>query len=148
MTDIRFYHMTQKRLEQTLPPLLAKALEQFPRIVIKAGSREQVEVLDNLLWSYDPASFMPHGYQHDGYESQQPVWLTTEDDNPNQATMLVLVDGATSDGVDGFALCCEMFDGNDEESVTAARARWPVYKEAGHELTYYQQDEDGRWLKK
>jgi DNA polymerase-3 subunit chi len=148
MTDIRFYHMMTKRLEQALPELLAKAITVQPRIVIKAGSRERIEVLDSLLWTFDAASFLPHGYVRDGNEAEQPIWLTTEDDNPNGARMLVLADGATSDQVANYELCCELFDGNDESAVQAARARWTAYKAAGHELTYFQQDEQGRWVKK
>lgn len=148
MTDIRFYHMQQKRLEQALPEILSKAHERNLRVVVKAGSRERVEALDTALWTFNPASFLPHGYVHDGFEAEQPVWLTTEEENPNQATMLVLTDGATSDKVGDYALCCEIFDGNDEEAVTAARARWTSYKAGGHELSYFQQDDAGKWQKK
>lgn len=148
MTDIRFYHMITKRLEQALPELLAKAITVQPRIVVKAGSRERIETLDSLLWTYDAGSFLPHGYIRDGNEAEQPIWLTTEDDNPNGAQMLVLADGATSQHVKDYALCCELFDGNDEDAVKAARARWSAYKAEGHELTYFQQDEQGRWVKK
>lgn len=148
MTDIRFYHMITKRLEQALPELLAKAITVQPRIVVKAGSRERIETLDSLLWTYDAGSFLPHGYIRDGNEAEQPIWLTTEDDNPNGAQMLVLADGATSPHVKDYVLCCELFDGNDEDAVKAARARWSTYKAEGHELTYFQQDEQGRWVKK
>lgn len=148
MTDIRFYHMQQKRLEQALPEILSKALERNLRVVVKAGSRERVEVLDTALWTFNPASFLPHGYARDGFEADQPVWLTTEEDNPNAATMLVLADGATSEKVGDYALCCEIFDGNDEDAVAAARARWTSYKAAGHELSYFQQDDAGKWQKK
>ena len=148
MTDIRFYHMITKRLEQALPELLAKAITVQPRVVVKAGSRERIETLDSLLWTYDSASFLPHGYARDGFEADQPVWLTTEDNNPNQAKMLILTDGAVSDYVAEYELCCELFDGNDENAVAAARQRWTAYKAAGHDLTYFQQDEQGRWVKK
>lgn len=148
MTEIRFYHMMTKRLERALPELLAKAITLHPRIVVKAGSRERIEALDSLLWTFDAASFLPHGYVRDGREADQPVWLTTEDDNPNGAGMLVLTDGATSAQVADYVLCCELFDGNDEAAVKAARDRWTLYKAAGHSLTYYQQDEQGRWVTK
>jgi DNA polymerase-3 subunit chi len=41
-----------------------------------------------------------------------------------------------------------MFDGNDYEAVTSARARWKTYKAAGHDLTYWQQTDRGGWEKK
>lgn len=148
MTDIRFYHMMQKKLEQALPEILSKALERQHRIVVKAGSRETLEALNTVLWTYDPESFLPHGTDKNGHEAEQPVWLTTEDENPNKATVLILVDGATSETVGKADLCCELFDGNDEAAVQSARGRWKAYKNEGHTLTYFQQDDAGKWQKK
>jgi DNA polymerase-3 subunit chi len=39
----------------------------------------------------------------------------------------------------------ELFDGNDERAVASGRERWRAYKEAGHKLTYWQQNAAGRW---
>lgn len=148
MTDIRFYHMQQKRLEQALPEILAKVLERGMRAVIKLGSRERLDAMDSVLWTHDPAGFLPHGFAKDGSEGDQPLWLTTEEENPNGAVVLILADGAVSDRVGEYQMCCEFFDGNDEEAVAAARGRWKEYKDGGHDLSYYQQDDNGRWEKK
>ena len=104
MTEIRFYHMQVKRLEKALPEILAKALERGHRIVVKAGSAERVAALDTALWTHDPASFLPHGHAKDGTEARQPVWITTEDDIPNAADVLVLTDGAASARLGDFKL--------------------------------------------
>jgi DNA polymerase-3 subunit chi len=148
MTEIGFYHLTRSPLERALPRLLEKAFASGARIVVMAGSEERVDALDQVLWTYDPASFLPHGAARDGEAPEQPIWLTSEDENPNEAAILVLTDGATSDKVAEYARCLEMFDGNDEDAVTAARARWRDYDAAGHALTYWQQTERGGWEKK
>jgi DNA polymerase-3 subunit chi len=113
-----------------------------------AGSEERVEALTQHLWSYKEFSFLPHGSARDGDAEHQPVWLTTEDENPNSATVLILTDNAASSRLEAFTLVCEMFDGNDYEAVAAARGRWKTYKAAGHELTYWQQTDRGGWEKK
>jgi DNA polymerase-3 subunit chi len=46
-----------------------------------------------------------------------------------------------------FERCFELFDGNDDAAVQAARERWKNYKEAGHITTYWQQGERG-WEQK
>jgi DNA polymerase-3 subunit chi len=148
MTDVRFYHMMQKRLEQALPEIVAKALERKYRVVIKAGSKERVEVLDTALWTQDPASFLPHASVKDGFEAEQPVFLTTEDENPNGADVLILTDGAVSQMTGDFKLCCEMFDGNDDDAVKSAREKWKMYKDKGYTASYFQQDDDGKWQQK
>ena len=47
-----------------------------------------------------------------------------------------------------FERCFELFDGNDDTAVAAARGRWKSYLEAGHDLAYWQQAERGNWEKK
>jgi DNA polymerase III subunit chi len=146
VADIRFYHLGAMPLERALPKLLEQALARKMRVVVVAGSKERVEHLDAALWTYDEASFLPHGTTRDGHADRQPVWLTTEDENPNGATMLVLVDGAASARLGEFERCLDVFDGG-EASVAAARERWTAAKAAGHTLTYWQQTAGG-WEKK
>jgi DNA polymerase-3 subunit chi len=117
------------------------------RIVLIAGSDERVEHLNQLLWTYDDASFLPHGSARDGNAARQPIFLTKAAANPNHADMLVLVDGARAPELAGYKRVCDMFDGNDESAVEAARQRWREAKLAGHALTYWEQTPSG-WVKR
>ncbi|WP_029007097.1 DNA polymerase III subunit chi [Azospirillum halopraeferens] len=148
MSEVRFYHLQRQSLEQALPKILEKVLERGWRAVVLAGSPERVDALNQHLWTYDPASFLPHGSARDGFAPDQPVWLTAEDENPNDATVLVQVDGVSSDRLASFDLVCDLFDGNDPDAVAAARGRWRRCKDGGHALTYWQQSERGGWEKK
>jgi DNA polymerase-3 subunit chi len=145
VTDVAFYHLQRSPLESALPKLLEKTLEAGKRAVVMAGSADRVEALNGLLWTYHQDSWLPHGNAKDGHAEEQPVWLTTEDENPNGAAFLFLTDGASSASVGTFERCFELFDGNDPAAVDAARARWSTYMDAGHSLTYWQQNESGRW---
>ena len=149
MTEVRFYHLTSGTLEGALPVMLERTLARGQRAMVQAGSDERVEALVNHLWTYSEASFLPHGSARDGRESEQPVWLTAEaGPAPNDAAVLFLTDGAQSARIADFALCAVLFDGNSDEALTASREHWRRLKEEGHELTYWQQDEDGRWEQK
>jgi len=39
----------------------------------------------------------------------------------------------------------DLFDGHDPDAVQSARQRWKTLKEAGHDLAYWQQSEQGGW---
>lgn len=147
MTEIRFYHLQTKTLEQALPELLTKALASGRRIVVRTSGKAATEALDVHLWTYRDDSFLPHGSARDGHAARQPVWLTEGTDNPNGADMLVLTEGAAAEGIEAFALCCDVFDGADDGAVAAARRRWKAVKDSDHEITYWQQTEKG-WEKK
>jgi DNA polymerase III subunit chi len=77
----------------------------------------------------------------------QPIWLTDRRENPNGASLLVVVDGVEAEDLGSFARCADLFDGNDAGAVEAARVRWRRAREAGHQLTYWQQTGSG-WEQK
>ena len=145
MTEVRFYHLTRTALEQALPQMLEKTIERGQRAVVRAASEARVEALSARLWTYHDRSFLPHGNLKDGRPERQPVWLTVEDEAPNGAEVLFLADGATSEKVGDYARCVILFDGGDDEAVGEARRQWTVFKDAGHEVSYWQQDYQGRW---
>lgn len=143
MTEIRFYHLTRKSLEQVLPELLEKTLERNIRAVVMAGSEERVEALTQHLWTYKPDGFLPHGNAKDGNAEMHPIWFTSKDERPNDAAFLFLTDGAETKSVGDYQRVCEIFDGNDDAALAAARQRWGIYKSAGHDLSYWQQGDKG-----
>ncbi len=148
MADIRFYHLQRQSEEQVLPVLLAKALEGGHRVVVKTSDDKESERLNEHLWTYRPDSFLPHGSKKDGTPELQPVWITADEENPNSADVLILTQTAETEMTGGFALCCEMLDGRNDDAVKAARTRWKAYKESGHSVTYWQQSERGAWEEK
>ncbi len=148
MTEVWFYHLQRQSLEEALPALLEKVLAAGGRAVVMLGSEERVEAVNLRLWTYDDRGFLPHGGARDGFPTEQPVWLTAQDENPNGAEILVLADGARSAKVDQYSRCFELFDGNDANAVAAARMRRKSYEEAGHEVVYWQQDARGKWERK
>jgi len=148
MTEVLFYHLQHQSLEGALPALLERTLERNWRAVIQVGSQERVEALDTLLWTYREESFLPHGTRRDGNPEQQPVFLTSSEENPNNATVRFLVDGAEVTDFAAYARVVYLFDGRDAGAVEKAREQWKRLKEEGCEVTYWQQSAEGRWQKK
>ena len=144
--EIGFYHLTRSTLQQALPRLLARVLAIPARAMVLSGAAERLEALDTALWA--DAEWLPHGSPATGDAALQPIWLTSEDGAaPNDAAHLFLVDGAESAHLERFQRGFDLFDGNDENALEAARERWKRAKAAGHALTYWQQGEKG-WERK
>lgn len=148
MTEVLFYHLERQPLERVLPAMLEKSLERGWRAVVQADTPERVEALDAMLWAYRDDAFLPHGTSADGNAGLQPVFLTDGGDNPNGAQVRFFVDGAGADDLSAYDRTVFLFDGQVPEAVQSARAQWKVLREAGHEVTYWQQNERGKWEKK
>jgi DNA polymerase-3 subunit chi len=148
MTEVLFYHLQRRPLENALPQLLEKSLERGWRVIVQAATEERIEALDARLWTYSDDSFLPHGTAREAEPSAQPILLTTSEHNPNGATVRFLIDGvAMPADAANYERIVLMFDGEDEEAVAAARAKWADCKAEGFDVTYWQTDEQGRWIK-
>ena len=60
MTEIRFYHLRTRTLEQALPEILTKVVSQGRRAVVKTQDVPSAERLNDCLWTWRPDSFLPH----------------------------------------------------------------------------------------
>ena len=99
---------------------------------MQAASEERVEALDAHLWTFRDDAFLPHGVWRDPEAREQPILLTVNDDNPNQASVRFLIDGAAvpSDAA-AYERIVLLFDGEDPDAVETARARWQEAKGNG-----------------
>jgi DNA polymerase-3 subunit chi len=152
VTETLFYHLERRSLDDVLPNLVTRTLERGQRVLIKADSADRASALDNLLWTYDDQTFLPHAQIGDGDAKRQPVLITTEDANANAANVLFLVGGAEPpawNGADANALTriVLMFDGRDADALTGARAAWKDAKAAGHDATYWKEMPSGKFEK-
>jgi DNA polymerase III, chi subunit len=148
MTEILFYHLTESKLEDALPALLEKSVERGWKVVVQTSTEARRDFLDAHLWTFREDSFLPHGTDEAPMSEAQPVLLTAAGDNPNAASVRFLVDGAEPPPLDGYERIVFMFDGYDTVQLEGARAQWKRLKAEGHTLTYWQQTEEGRWVKK
>lgn len=147
MTEVLFYHLESQPLERVLPMLLEKTLERGWRAVVETSSTERANAIDALLWTYRDEGFLPHGIAGTESDADQPVLITMDDGNANGATVRFFVDRTVPQSGEGYERIVFLFSGHDPDAVTEARIAWKTLLE-GNTLTYWQQDEGGKWVKK
>ena len=155
MGEVRFYHLTERPLEQVLPVMLERSLERGWRVVVRGTDPARIEALSAHLWTHGDASFLPHGTQADGNAARQPVWMccdppNSEGGNPNGANTLFLIDNAEAEAGElaAMEMVAVLFDGLDEAAVARARDQWRLVSEAGLKAVYWAQNEGGAWVKR
>src|SRR3546814_15042584 len=86
---VDFYHLTRTPVESVLPRLLEKVVSGGERALVVAGDAGLLARLDEQLWRYEPASFLPHGIAGGGDEAAQPILLGTRAEALNGARHLL-----------------------------------------------------------
>jgi DNA polymerase III subunit chi len=147
MTEIRFYHLNRKPLLETVAILAERAITGGKKVVIMAETAAVFEKLSDALWVTKPESFLPHTSSHDE-STTAPIFITDTFENPTNAQTCFILPAAPWGDVGLFTLVCHIFEGQNESQVIAARAHWKTLKDQGHTLTYWQQDEAGKWIQK
>lgn len=146
-----FYHLEQTSLEAALPQLLEKSLERGWRARVQFGSAEAMSQMNTYLWSYRKDSFLAHGIDTEPMASQQPILLSSNpdfsDSDDGASDIIFLVGGAAANDTSGASRCVTMVDSRDERGAALARERWQKAKADGQDISYWRQDEQGRWKK-
>ena len=135
MTQVDFYI-----LEDAAPAarhlltcrLTEKAWKQGHRIYINAESPQQLDELDDLLWTFRAGSFIPHAVYTDNGE-QQPVALGHDTEPSGLDDVLVNLCSAVPGYFSRFDRVAELV-GADEQQRTAARERYRYYQDRGYTL--------------
>ena len=121
--QVGFYHLTLSSLERALPRLLEKMVAAGHRVVVLTGSEERLKSLDHACWTYTPLSFLPHATPLDGLKPEdQPIWITTQPERPNGASVLVLTDGMEVQDLSPYNRCVVMQEGDAPETVASIKA--------------------------
>ncbi len=98
-----------------LAPLLFKVLEQGKKVLIYCENSDLIRELDNSLWSYGRNKFLPHItiFDKDFDLKRQPIILSNEQKNFNEADYLIILDVVEDDFLKQFSrVFCFTLNGN------------------------------------
>ncbi|KQV92139.1 MULTISPECIES: DNA polymerase III subunit chi [unclassified Roseateles] len=116
--------------------LIRRALASGKPVGVCVGAAQATR-LDELLWSFDAADFIPHR-RWDGATAPAPGEVLLVDDAarlPHRGLLLNLRDGMPSDAL-AFERVLEVI-GQAPERVQAGRARYRVYQQSGAKLDHF-----------
>lgn len=143
-----FYHLEASTLKGVLPDLLGKTLQKGWRALVRFPDGTDLSEWDDFLWTYQDASFLPHGREDQGRADMQPILLANQAKSSDGFDAVFLIGGAELDDLKTAERVMIMIDGRSEDAVQRERARWADLKTSGATMSYWQQSSQGGWEKK
>ena len=134
MTRVGFYVVQgaeQGQRLQVAVRLADKAFAQGHRIFINAVDEVQARSLDEMLWSYRPASFLPHGLHGQEHSDSIAIGWGQEPNDHNDLLINLQLD--IPEFFSRFQRVAEVVT-QDPTSLAALRKSWKFYKERGYQL--------------
>lgn len=155
MKQCSIYKTTSSLLMRTVCLLIEKCYSNDLRILTLINDAEMLEQLNKTLWTYSQKYFIPHGSKFDPLPEKQPVYLTDELQNLNNADTLIAINPLqtyTNQICDfdklskpQFIRICIVYD-EDMDVKTIDQMNTALHK-ADYAITSYIQNINGNWEK-
>jgi DNA polymerase-3 subunit chi len=137
MARIDFYILNQAgtRSRQAFACRLAEKAYRLDNTVhIHAGSRDDAEFLDELLWTFRDGSFVPHELLASATaEPETPVTIGYGEAASGPRDLLINLCDGIPGCADSFPRVAELVS-SDEDCRSEGRRRFVEYRERGHAL--------------
>ena len=91
MQQFSIYQTSGELLLKTMFLLIEKCYYSDFKSVVLTADAEQQEILNKNLWTYSGKQFIPHGSKFDPKPEKQPIYITNELQNPNNASVLIII---------------------------------------------------------
>ncbi len=124
MQQFSLYHTTEGLIYKTVCLLVEKSYHSNFRIVVLTPDLDTQESLNKLIWTYSKKQFIPHGSKLDPLPDKQPVYITHQLENPNQASILIIIAPfnikdilSNQYYIEHFQRIIIIYDGLDDSSV-------------------------------
>ena len=137
MTKVIFIEVTANRMEMSACQIAERTYLRGDRLHIMAADQRQAARFDDLLWTFRPDSFVPHGsFGGKKNEPLPPVVITTDPEKIPGFESLLMLDYCPVETVAQFSQAIHLVIVDNRERLAASRDYWIQFKEAGFKLSH------------
>lgn len=151
MSNVDFYLLEDPKLskDRTACLLTEKAFHLGNRLYLHAKNEQHASIMDNLLWTFHDASFIPHVVFHSDQElamgSDYPVLIGYKSDVLSQKNMnqllrfdvVICLSILPISIIGQLKRTVEIVLGEDKAEKEQARQRYRQYRQAGFSLKHH-----------
>ena len=114
--------------------LAERAWHEGHRVWLHGADGAMAEALDELMWTFRDTSFVPH--ERAPGSTGCPVLIGCGADEPSHHDVLINLADEVPQFYGRFARVAEIVL-NDDQAKATLRARWKLYRDAGHTLEHH-----------
>lgn len=140
--QVDFYQLSRDPVEQALPGIARRVLDDGGRLLVVSGDTEQLGRISRGLWDAGPETYLAHDHEGGAMSQAQPILLGATCSAVNGARMIVLADGLWRDEALGFERAFYFFD---DETIEGARASWKALSRAEGVTPRFWKQDGGKW---
>lgn len=140
MTQIDFYILADNAPiagELFACKLAEKAYHLTHTIYINSSNQPQAQQLDDLLWTFNPGSFLPHTLNEQQTQCAEPILIGYPEQTTHFHDVLINLHHDVPAFFSQFERVAEIVSG-DENMRKQARQRYKFYRDRGYSLNTHE----------
>ncbi len=138
MTNIEFYSVEDEHNKLPLAHItevVKRGYRKGQQIFIHAENKGLAEKIDEILWSHDAKSFLPHQLVGEDENTKPPIEIGFGQEPTNHPDILINLSNDVPSFFSHFKWVFEYAYG-DDENKEKARTRFKFYRERGYPLNH------------
>jgi len=143
MTQAIVYKLTTNTWAKVFPKVVEGIVGKGNRVIINTR-KDAMSALDDLMWSFEQLSFLPHGTTEDESPESQPVLIADDYKALNGAKVLAVTDSKIPDNFNDFERIISVYD---QANIADMDTFLNQSKQLNLGTIIYQQDAKGVWAK-
>jgi len=144
MSKITFYQVMNDEIIKSACMILDKCFKNNLKTFVNVSDEDTKKLLNKSLWTFSQKAFVPHGSDEDPDPTKHPIYISTSNECPINASCLMLI-GNSKTIFGDFERILVMVDGTSENDVESAQSTLDSLKNLGHKIEYYKQNSSGGW---
>ena len=132
MTHVEFIKLNRPERARILCDLAEEFYDAGKRILVLVQDDNQGVTLDRFMWTWKKGAFIPHVYDNGSVDCHdEPVVISTDEENPNGAQVLLMGAPCSLDFVRHFQHVVDFAEAFDDARLEESRERFKLYREQG-----------------
>ncbi len=137
MTEVLFVEVTTSRLEFRACEITEEIYGRGEKLQILAPDPAQASRLDDLLWTFRPDSFIPHGMlESNGSNPGLPVVISTREQQVPGMRHLLMLEFSSPEFLGSFVQAIHLVVVDNRARREASRRYWVQLRDAGFALRH------------
>ena len=142
MNRYDFYQILSNEKKKVLYNLICTVLNKNKKIVILSN---QIYFLDNFLWTFNNKSWIPHGIEGDNFSQYNPIWITSKEENPIDAEIIISINGKWINKPTLFKRGLFLFDSDDQYKISFFKKKMKLLLNLNKNVFYWTQKNYKTW---
>ena len=147
MIEANFYELSKTPWVKAFPKLIETVFSKGNKVLVFCENLQEISELDNLFWTYEQLSFLPHLVDGENSEEDTPIIISTKSASKNNANILALGSLILPNEFENFSKILVMYQINDSAQFNRIKIVEQTLNDAKCKINKFTQTLVGNWQK-